>query len=329
MSISQLGEFGLISLINKKFSNLSHSEVEGIGDDCAVIALDSNRSLVVTTDILVEGKHFLLDKISPFELGYKSLAVNISDVAAMGAKPYISFLSLALPSEVNSEWITEFMNGYHSLSTKHNIPLVGGDTTSANSGSLTISVTAMGIIDNKNIKRRSGACLGDLVVVNSLLGDSALALSLILKGENISETLFLAHNMPEPKVIEGQFLGSEIGVTSMMDISDGIASDIEHICSLSNLGAEINIDKLPISNELATICKNRDWAITDFALCGGEDYSLLMTIKEELFSDISERYNATTGDKLYVIGKMTASDSVKYIDNLGEETNLGMGFRHF
>ncbi|MEG0499656.1 MAG: thiamine-phosphate kinase [Rikenellaceae bacterium] len=325
MDLKELGEFGLIARIKSRFRDSLAKGVEGIGDDCAVIPLNDVSSYVVTTDLLVEGRHFLMDRISPFELGYKSLAVNISDVAAMGAAPRFSFLSLALPSEVCGEWCEQFLEGYHALSSQFSVALLGGDTTAAENGHMVISVTAIGQVENQNIKRRSGARRGDIIAVTKQLGDSSLALRMILDGDDISKDLRAKHNTPLPHINEGIWLGARKEVHAMMDISDGVASDMEHICELSGCGARIFIDKIPQSDVLEKICAEHGWSALDFSLSGGEDYGLLLTVDSEAFECLQREFFG----KLYAIGVITDGDSVVYMDSAGVPMAQKKGFRHF
>ncbi len=326
MNLKSIGEFGLIAAIKEQFAALNHEGVRGIGDDCAVIPLSATKSLVITTDMLVESKHFLLDKISPYELGYKSLAVNISDVAAMGAKPYVSLLSLALSDDISQEWTAKFSEGYHDISKQYGIALIGGDTTAAPTGGVAISVTAIGVIDNDKIKYRSGASVGDIVAVTAPLGASSMALKLILEGGEPPKKLLQAHYMPEPMIYQGEWLSKEVGVTAMMDISDGVASDIRHISTLSGCGIEIDIKAVPICEEVDAICKARGWNPESFALSGGEEYSLLITVNSDTFEDIKYRYMNHFGCGLYPIGRCVEGNSISYINATGD---INDGFTHF
>lgn len=325
MNVKSLGEFGLIAEIKRKFEDIVPDGVEGIGDDCAVIPKDEFSSYVVTTDMLVEGRHFLLDKISPQELGYKSLAVNISDVASMGAVPRFTFLSIAIPPETDKKWCEDFIEGYHSLSAEYNIALLGGDTTATDKGHLTISVTAVGEVENRNIKRRSAASIGDLIVVNTMLGESALALKMMMAEEYIEPELLKKHNRPSPQIKEGVWLGSRAEVHAMMDISDGVSSDLEHICKLSGYGATIYMDKIPHSDILKQRCAEHGWDPLNFSLSGGEDYGLLMTIDATRFELLKSDYFG----ELFPIGVITDGDKIEYINVLGEKIAQNKGFRHF
>lgn len=266
MNINKLGEFGLISQIATKFKDLIPSGCSGIGDDCAIIPVSATQSMVVTSDMLIEDVHFITSKITPYQLGYKSLAVNLSDIASMGATAHSSFLSIALPSHITVDWCNDFFEGYRA----HNIALLGGDTTKS-TDKIAINITAIGIVDNVNIKLRSGAQVGDKIYVTSTLGDSAGGLRAILEG--VDSPLIDDHNMPIPHLVQGLELGTECQVHSMMDVSDGVASDLRHILRASGVGAKIELTKIPISESL----RNSRWNALELALTGGEDYCLLFT----------------------------------------------------
>lgn len=325
MDLKSIGEFGLISIIKEKFENSMAAGVEGIGDDCAVIPRSETTSYVVTTDMLVEGKHFLKDKITPHDLGYKSLAVNISDVASMGAKPCFVFLSLAIPPTTSMSWCEDFIEGFHKLSKEYNVFLLGGDTTSADEGHITISVTAVGEVKNSNIKRRSAAQMGDIIAVNTTLGDSALALKLMLLGIEVPADLLARHNTPKPQIEAGVWFGGRVAVRAMMDISDGVASDLEHICKLSSCGAVINTDLIPHSETMKQVCNTYNLQPLDFSLSGGEDYGLLLTIDREEFETLREEFKG----ELYPIGEIKEGSGISYTNSKGVEIVQKTGFRHF
>ena len=178
----EYGEFDFIENIREMFGSMPDNGFEGIGDDCAVLPIGGDEALVFTSDMLNEGVHFLTEKSTAYQIGYKSLMVNISDVAAMGAKPVATLLSLALPKERFGEWSADFMEGYHDASAKYGVKLVGGDTTKSRSG-VCISVTAIGRAPMANIKRRSGAKVGDVIMVTGQLGASAVGLRDLLAGK--------------------------------------------------------------------------------------------------------------------------------------------------
>lgn len=258
-------EFGFIDHIKELFAALPDNGFEGIGDDCAVLPVGEGESLVFTTDMLAEGVHFLRPATSPRELGRKSLAVNLSDVASMGARPVATLLSLSLPADTAGTWAEEFMLGYRELSEAFGVTLAGGDTTRSAAG-ITINVTAIGRIADAHIKRRSGARPGDAILVAGELGLSGAGLHDILAGRYDTPAA-AAHRNPLPQVAEGIWLGARSEVHAMMDLSDGLASDIRHIMERSGVGAAIDIGRIPLAQG----------ADVETAACGGEDYKLLLT----------------------------------------------------
>ena len=223
-------EFGFIDHIKELFAALPDNGFEGIGDDCAVLPVGEGESLVFTTDMLAEGVHFLRSATSPRELGRKSLAVNLSDVASMGARPVATLLSLSLPADTAGTWAEEFMLGYRELSEAFGVTLAGGDTTRSAAG-ITINVTAIGRIADAHVKRRSGARPGDAILVAGELGLSGPRPGLhdILAGRYDTPAA-AAHRNPQPQVAEGIWLGARPEVHAMIDpLEPGLASDIRHI----------------------------------------------------------------------------------------------------
>lgn len=312
MELSKLGEFGLIDIISGRFQ--APEGVTGIGDDCAIMPQASGRDTLVSTDMLVEGTHFLMDDISAFRLGWKSAAVNISDIAAMGGKPTATFLSLGLPKGMSQEWWEEFIEGYKAISERFGCPLLGGDTTSSKDR-LCINVTVLGEAPSGHVHRRSDAKPGDLVCVTGTLGDSAGGLQVILNGverDALAEELVRKHYEPMPRVSEGLALA---GAHAMMDISDGIGSDLRHILKASGVGAEVDIAALPFSRELREVCARHGWDATSLAISGGEDYELLFTIGPDEVVDVPHT----------VIGRITAAPGLRWI---GSDKDFE-GFKHF
>ena len=320
MKMQQLGEFGLIDRIRKMTSVPDPSWV-GIGDDCAVIPLSPETGgapasdLLVSTDMLVEGTHFLMEDISPRQLGWKSAAVNISDIAAMGGKPIATFLSLALPKTLPEQWMQEFMEGYIGISEKFGAALLGGDTT-CSPDRICINVTVLGTCPRGKARLRSAARPGDLVCVTGTLGDSAAGLRLILGGQKgAAPRLMDRHYTPTPRVEEGLALSCLPGVHAMMDISDGVGSDLRHILDESGVGARIDTGKLPISKELQALCSETGWDPKELALSGGEDYELLFTMDPQETPDIPYT----------VIGEITANPTVTWEGGSRDY----MGYKHF
>ncbi|MFI3316057.1 MAG: thiamine-phosphate kinase [Rikenellaceae bacterium] len=307
-------EFGLIDQIKGLFSSLPTHGFEGIGDDCAVLPL-GDEALVFTSDMLIEDVHFLRSSTSAFDLGYKSLAVNLSDVAAMGVSPVATLLSLSVPKDLMGPFVEEFMRGYHALSKKYNVALIGGDTT-ASKDRLSINVTAIGRGAAANIKRRAAAQVGDVILVNGMLGESAAGLKDIFEG-SCSTPLASVHKLPEPQVSQGAWLGTKPQVHAMMDISDGVASDLRHILKLSGVGAQIELDNIPTSVDLHS------------ALCGGEDYKLLLTASGQDAQLLQDDYMQQFGQPLYNIGVITDSAQMEWLKGgVRQDVDL-MGFRHY
>lgn len=315
------GEFNFIDDIRRMFADMPNHDFEGIGDDCSVLPI-GNEVLVFTADMLNEGVHFLTDKSSAYQIGYKSLMVNISDVAAMGATPVATLLSLALPKHRFGMWSEEFMRGYYAASERYGVKLIGGDTTKSE-GVVCVNVTAIGRAPQTNIKRRSSAQIGDVVVVTGVLGASAAGLRDILSGKLDTDNA-KTHCVPEACVEEGLWLGKQAAVRAMMDISDGLASDLPHILHESGVSAVITEKDIPIAQG----------ATLDDALCGGEDYQLLLTIDKVYADKVAEEYQKKFKQPLYVIGRVVASDNGEcrlQLDN-GEGVLLELkesGFHHF
>lgn len=317
--IEEIGEFGLIKTITDKFIDLVPQGWHGIGDDCAVIPYNETQSLVITTDMLIEGVHFLRDKISPRDLGYKSLAVNISDVAAMGACVVGSFLSIALPSTISRSWCDQFFEGYHS----HNVPLLGGDTTKS-LASIAINVVAIGMADNSSLKFRNMAKVGDKIYVTGCLGDSGAGLRILLENRLSSDSevdnitkLIAAHNSPRAHRLEGLDLGACHSVHAMMDVSDGIASDLRHIMKSSEVGAVVELSQIPISQGLRIVSSLYDWDPLELAVNAGEDYVLLFT------ADPSAKFT------YHEIGRIVDGDQLMWLENGISKSIDYKGFTHF
>ena len=272
-------------------------------------------ALVMSTDMLIEDVHFLRGASSAEEVGYKSLMVNISDVAAMGATPTATLLSLSLPESAQGEWSEGFMRGFHEGCKEYGIALVGGDTT-ASRDRIAINVVAIGRAPMQNIKRRSAANLGDIVCVTGKLGVSSKGLVDIMFGD-LNTAAAKAHRRGQARIAEGRFLGTCEAVHAMMDISDGIASDIKHIMELSNVGAEIELSKIPTDYDIR------------YATTGGEDYELLLTVAPDKFKEVAAALLSATGTPLTAIGRITEGDTLQWLDN-GQPSELELkGFTHF
>lgn len=289
-------EFGLIGRLADWCRTLPANGFEGIGDDCAVLPVGGDEALVFTTDLLIEDVHFLRRAASPEELARKALHVNLSDVAAMGAHPVATLLSLALPADtVRSDWAERFARGYAEASAEAGVNLIGGDTTASPSG-VSINVTAIGRAPFACLKRRDAARPGDVVLAAGELGASAAGLRDLLAGR-YDTPLACLHKRPEAQVAEGEWLGRRGEVHAMMDLSDGLASDLVHILERSGVGAEIDVERIPVAAG----------ADLEAALCGGEDYKLLLTACGEGAETLRRDFEAHFRCPLYPVGRIVAS----------------------
>ncbi|MCP4988836.1 MAG: thiamine-phosphate kinase [Colwellia sp.] len=316
-------EFQLIKHFFSKQS-VKRKDVDlGIGDDCAVLAPIENQNVVVTTDTLVAGVHFPFET-NPRAIGHKAVAVNLSDIAAMGAKPSWLTLALTLP-EVDEVWLSEFCEGVFELCEFYNVELIGGDTTQ---GPLSITITAQGLTPKGSYLSRSGAKAGDWLYVTGELGDAALALQQITGKVDIEPqfTKIIRNKLdyPKPRVLAGQTLREY--ATSAIDLSDGLIADLGHICQASNVGANVVLDALPLS----TIMRGSllaDDAIT-LALSGGDDYELLFTISEDNKVGM-ETAMSHVGTQVTCIGQINASQTISTtLNNKAIPINT-VGFEHF
>ena len=294
-----------------------------IGDDCALVNPADNKSIAISCDTLVEGVHFLTD-IPAHALGYKSLAVNLSDLAAMGAEPAWFTLALTLPS-VDQPWLASFSEGLFEIAEYYGIALIGGDTTR---GPRSISITINGQVIKGTALTRAGAKNGDWIYVTGTLGDSALGLDILRGAQSVNtedkEYLINRHYYPTPRVLAGQALRTL--ATSAIDLSDGLISDIGHVLTASKVGATIDVNKIPLSKSIKANLSRED--ALSYALTGGEDYELLFTVPESQRGAINTAL-IHAGVKFVKIGQICAGDKLKLVDD-GQEFNLiSRGFVHF
>jgi thiamine-monophosphate kinase len=303
MELAQLGEFALIDLIKKDTIYNKKNVVLGIGDDAAVLIPTPHRLQLITTDMLVENVHFDLHTSSARQLGYKSIAVNVSDIAAMGGLPKHVVISIALPKNLSVDFVLSLYEGMKEICHEFGVNIVGGDTVASPQG-LVINVTVMGEVEPEKLQRRSGASAGELIVVTGTLGDSGCGLDLLLQGVwkdyDFYQPLVMRHLTPKPQVKAGSQLAS-YGATSMNDISDGLASEANEIARASKVGMMIYEEKIPLSPEVNAAALKLGKTGAHYALYGGEDYQLLFTISPEKFTLLSE---ANLGLTLTVIGEV-------------------------
>jgi thiamine-monophosphate kinase len=280
-TLKDLGEVDIIRLIQGKVSQKLPSYVKkGIGDDSAVLETSGDRVLLVTTDTLIEGIHFTDQTLSAEALGWKALAVNISDIAAMGGTPRTAFLSIGLKAKSKVSFLESFMAGFNALAKKTGIILAGGDTVESPSF-VVITITLLGDCLPERVVYRSGAGVGDDVWVTGPLGNAAGGLFLLQTEEFAShsgyEPLVQAHQKPMPPLDVGKALGETGLAHAMIDISDGIAKDLGHVCEQSGVGAVLRAASIPMSSQLMRLAAEAEKEALQWALHGGEDYELLFT----------------------------------------------------
>ncbi|MEL6811222.1 MAG: thiamine-phosphate kinase [Bacteroidota bacterium] len=297
--ISSLGEFGLIDHLTKTIEISHTSTVKGIGDDAAVLAEDGKNQKVITTDLLVEGVHFDLSYMPLKHLGYKAVMVNLSDVYAMNATATHITVSLAVSNRFPVEALDELYDGIKTAARLYNIDVIGGDTTSSTSG-LIISITAIGEVAVDKVVYREGAKENDLLVVTGDLGAAYLGLQVLEREKQVFEAnpnaqpeldnyTYLVERQLKPearKDIPKLLMELEVLPTSMIDISDGLSSEVIHLCKGSKVGCNLYEDKIPLDPQVISTCEEFDLDSTTIALSGGEDYELLFTIKPEDFPKI-------------------------------------------
>jgi len=282
MQLSEIGEFGLINKLRVKCRSSAKDLLAGIGDDAAAVK-NSPGNTLITSDMMIENTHFDLSYTTFYQLGYKFLAVNMSDIFAMGGNPEYFIISLGIPEKIKTSDIDELYSGINKIASKFKVKIIGGDTCSSKNDFI-LSGTLTGKV--KNIITRSGAGKGDGIYVKGTLGDSALGLVLLKRqGKRIHKFTPLT---PRLKVIKHHLMPDPVplkykrGVTSMIDLSDGLLIDLSHICDESNVGAIIYENKLPLSKALREVSTKAGLDPVKLALNGGEDYRLLFTSRNKL-----------------------------------------------
>ena len=328
MEISQLGEFGLIRRLTKDIECRQSSTLKGVGDDCAVIAPTDGEVTLVTTDLLMEGVHFDLIYTPLKHLGYKAVVVNLSDLYAMNATPRQLTVSLAIGKRFQVEDIDALYEGMRLACEKYGVDIVGGDTTASMTG-LAISITAVGTAKREDIVYRSGAKETDLICVSGNLGAAYMGLQLLEREKAVylqqmkesgnndmpfepdfagREYLLERQLKPEPrKDILEQLRQAGIRPTSMMDISDGLSSELLHICHESQCGCRIYEERIPLDYQTAVAAEEFNMNVTTCALNGGEDYELLFTVP------LSDREKAEALEDVKVIGYISKPDQGKIL----------------
>lgn len=334
MRIADLGEFALIDRLRRVLGQgapAAGSVVLGIGDDAAILGVGEGQELVATADMLVEEVHLRRAWSTAEDLGWKALAVNVSDVGAMGATPIAALVCAALPADTDAEWVEDLYRGLRLCGEAYGCPVVGGDTVRS-PGPIALSVTALGSVTRGSAARRGGARPGDLLCVTGTLGDSAAGLALLKAGRAPQDTpadaaLFAAHLRPRPPVRAGAALAGA-GVTAMLDLSDGLASDTTRLCAASGVGVRVLEERLPISLAARRAAAALGIDVLEWAVRGGEDYELLITIPRDWFDSVP-RALAPHGVTATIIGEATGGESALVRMDGSEASLPSPAFSHF
>lgn len=337
-TVHQLGELGLIRRLRAGEGNAPRPGVlTGIGDDTAVLAVTPGRLLLATTDLVAEDVHFRRASSSFHDIGWKALAVNLSDIASMGGVPRWALVALALPADAEADQVDALYEGLRASAAPHDVAVVGGDTSASRSGWV-ITVTLLG--EHAATPRlRSMARPGDVIAVTGSLGRSAAGLAALEPGTgeilqplpaSLRDEITRAHRRPEARVAEGQWLGAQPAVHAMMDASDGLASDLGHICRESRGQARVAIDRVPISAAVRAAAHLLGRDPRDWATSGGEDYELILTCEASAVAALADGLARATGTPLTAIGEIAAGEPrVVWLSEDGSEVSVVSGYEHF
>lgn len=308
MHVRELGEFALIARLTQP--ETSHPDVRlGVGDDTAILAMSPGYELLATCDAQVEGQHFLRESATPEQIGRRALAVNLSDIAAMGGEPLFALVSLLLPETLEVAFLDELYIGLREECRTFGVVLVGGNIARARAD-LVIDITLLGRIQVGMALRRDGARAGDVLLVTGSLGAAAAGLALLNRPAipvlpAVRATVSQAYHQPVPRVREGQTLAAAGGVTAMLDVSDGLSGDVAHICERSGVGVIVWEAALPITNATRAVAAQIGRPAEELALHGGDDYELLFTAAPSSVPHLIATVREATGTPVTPIGRIT------------------------
>jgi thiamine-monophosphate kinase len=333
MTLKDIGEFGFIKKISRGCLIRPDGIIKAIGDDAAAFATDPDRISLITTDLLVERVHFLRNSISGFDLGFKSLAVNLSDIAAMGGEAREAFVSIAIPEDCPLEYLEALYDGMKDLAAEFKVNILGGDTTGSKTD-LIINVVVQGLVAREEMLCRDAARPGNIIFSTGYLGDSRAGLHLILQDIPADsaelQNLLRAHLRPRPHLREGRFLAQQPAVHAAIDTSDGLSSDLGHITEESGVGAAIYAEHIPVSSDLNIFCERFNFDPVEYALAGGEDYTLLCTASPETADTIAADFQKAFKRPLFRIGEITAEKRMELIFPDGSSKPIApTGWNHF
>jgi thiamine-monophosphate kinase len=331
-TLAEIGERGLIARLRRRLRAPGPDVLVGLGDDAAAIHW-SGGTLLLTTDTLLEGVHFRRSTTTLRDIGAKAIAVNVSDIAAMGGEPCYALLALALPPTLAVGDVDELYAGIEDMARQHGVTVVGGDTCAAPDG-VGLSVTLVGRVVGAPL-RRSGARLGDAVLVTGTLGTSAAGLHVLEQGPQglppaVVDAVVRPHRVPTPRVAESGLIRASGWATAMIDLSDGLVTDLGHIATESGVGARVDVDALPVSDPTRAAAAALGVDPLGWALSGGEDYELLFTAIPDRAADLAREVTQRTGTPIHRIGEIRPpGEGVRFLDRSGRPRAVKPGFDHF
>lgn len=335
MRISDLGEFPLIDRLAEIVAVDRPDVIVGIGDDVAVLDAGGDDWLLAKVDIQVEGVHFRREAIQPRQLGRKALAINLSDIAAAGGQPDYALVSLALPADTEVGWVDELYRGLRWEADRFGVAVVGGNMANSLAG-IVIDVFVLGRVSRQHLLLRSGARPGDRVLVTGTLGDAAAGLALLQVGSmevdaGAREELLARHFTPTPRLAEARLIARSGQATAMIDLSDGLSSDIGHVCDQSQVGVRIWAGCLPISPAARRVAVLSDRPPWELALEGGEDYELCFTAPPAAAEEICSNIEQRTGTRATIIGEILPPGEGQWLvlENGDERPLEARGWEHF
>ncbi len=331
MSVRSLTEDDVIARLCELVEQSGGARVLlGIGDDAALWQPSRSHRSVLTTDALVEGVHFTRTTMSLEDVGWRTTTANLSDLAAMGARPVLATIALGVPEAMHVEELLALYRGVTACASEENLAIAGGDLTRA--PVLTITMTAVGEVRASHVKRRSSAHAGDVVAVTGTLGASRAGLDILhgrvsLRSEQLREEALLAHRRPHARVREGRWLAASANVHAMMDCSDGLSTDLARLCAASALGARI--DSVPVAASARAAAQAVHEDPCAYALAGGEEYELIFTCASRAYAHLDRRFRATFGHSLHRVGVMRAGQGVVIAEDGKERPVPRTGWDHF
>ncbi|QPM68283.1 thiamine-phosphate kinase [Atribacter laminatus] len=332
LTLTDIGEFGLIDLIKKKFMPYGPETIVGIDDDCAVVTGREGFYTLYTCDSQVEGSHFIADLVPPYLLGQKVLTVNLSDIAAMGGTPRFALLSLVLRPDISVEWIDTFLEGFRYKANQYAVEVIGGNLAHTE-GKLIFDVTCIGEVKRNRLLLRNQARVGDLILVTGSLGDAAAGLKILLEEQKMNTTreqyLLNRYFLPEPRVDVGRILAESPNRIALIDISDGFAQDLGHILKQSQVGGIVDVERIPLSQQLISWCTVQNCFPLDFACSGGEDYELIFVTAPQSADELRKKIQHEIGIPVTIVGEITAGSKLIFEKSEQNYEFHTQGWNHF